>query len=172
VTVAWTTVPRTAGASDFQSASGTLTFAPGERSKTISIAIIPDTLQEGNEQFGVVLSSPVGATISRGTATGTIIDDDTTVALPTLSIGDVTFHEGTAAAPGHGTFAVSLSAASTNPVTVHYATADGTAIAGKDYVAQSGTLTFAAGETQKAVTITAIANQSFSLLLSAARHRR
>jgi aryl-phospho-beta-D-glucosidase BglC (GH1 family) len=173
VTVAWTTVPGTADASDFQSASGTLTFAPGEQSKTISIAIIPDTAQEANEQFGVVLSSPVGATISRGTATGTIIDDIATAALPTLSVGDATFHEGTTAAPGQGTFTVSLSAPSTSPVTVHYATADGTAIAGKNYVAQSGTLTFAVGETQKAVTITAIddqvvtANQSFSLLLSA-----
>ena len=116
---------------------------------------------------------PVGATISAAPATGTIIDDIATAALPTLSVGDATFHEGTTAAPGQGTFTVSLSAPSTSPVTVHYATADGTAIAGKNYLAQSGTLTIAAGETQKAVTITAIddqvvtANHSFSLLLSA-----
>jgi hypothetical protein len=174
VTVAWTTVPDTADASDFYSASGTLTFAPGERSKTVSIAIVPDTLSEANEQFSVVLSSPVGATISDGTGTGTIINDDTTVtpAPVTLSVGDVSFHEGTTAAPGHGTFTISLSAASTSSVTVHYASADGTAIAGRNYVAQSGTLTFAPGEAQKTVTVTAIddnivtSNQNFSFLLS------
>jgi len=173
VTVAWATVPGTAGATDFQSANGTLTFAAGEQRKTISIAITPDTVKEGNEQFGVVLKSPVGATIGRTTAIATIIDDDSTPALPTLAIADASFHEGTTSAPGRGSFTVSLSAAASSPVSVRYATQDGTAIAGRNYVAQSGTLTFAAGETQKTITIAAIddlaatPNQSFSLVLSA-----
>jgi chitinase len=173
VTVAWATVPGTADASDFQGAGGTLTFAPGEQSKTISVALLPDTVKEGNEQFSVALSGPLGATIGRGTGIATIIDDDNAPALPTLSVGDASFHEGTTSAPGRGSFTVTLSAASTNPVTVRYATADGTAVAGKNYVAQSGTLTFAAGETQKTVTIAAIddlaamPDQTFSLVLSA-----
>jgi len=173
VTVTWATVPGTAGATDFQSANGTLTFAPGEQRKTISIAITPDTVKEGNEQFSVVLKSPVGATIGRATAIATIIDDDSTPALPTLAIADASFHEGTTSAPGRGSFTVSLSAAASSPVSVRYATQDGTAIAGRNYVAQSGSLTFAAGETQKTITIAAIddlaatPNQSFSLVLSA-----
>src|SRR5215510_927947 len=173
VTVAWATVPGTAGATDFQGANGTLTFAAGEQSKTISIAINPDTVKEGSEQFSLVLSNPVGATIGRATAIATIIDDDSTPALPTLGIADASFHEGTTSAPGRGSFTVTLSAAASSPVSVRYATQDGTAIAGRNYVAQSGTLTFAAGETQKAITIAAIddlaatPNQSFSLVLSA-----
>src|SRR5262249_56831003 len=132
-----------------------------------------DTIKEGNEQFSLVLSSPVGATIGRATAIATIIDDDSTPALPTLGIADASFHEGTTSAPGRGSFTVSLSAAASGPVNVRHATQDGTAIAGRNYVAQSGTLTFVAGETQKTITIAAIddlaatPNQSFSLVLSA-----
>jgi chitinase len=67
---------------------------------------------------------------------------------------------------------VSLSAASTSPVTVHFATADGTATAGSDYLAQSGTLTFAPGETQKQIQVAAIgdaaveANEGFTVVLT------
>ena len=60
-------------------------------------------------------------------------------------------------APTTGTtpvvFTVSLSGATTLPVTVSYATADGTAKAGVDYVAANGNLSFAAGETNKTVTV-------------------
>jgi hypothetical protein len=51
------------------------------------------------------------------------------------------------------TFTVSLSAAYDQPVTVSFRTADGTAKAGEDYAAKSGTLTFAPGETTKTITI-------------------
>jgi hypothetical protein len=70
------------------------------------------------------------------------------------------------------TFTVSLSAASTQPVTVQYATANGTAAAGSDYVAAAGTLTFAPGETRKTVVVTVVrdtaaeANETLSLTLS------
>jgi len=77
VTVDYHTVFGTAGSADFTGASGTVTFAPGETSKTISIAITPDMLVEGNEQFTVVLSNPHSATVADGTGVGTIVDDDT-----------------------------------------------------------------------------------------------
>ena len=66
---------------------------------------------------------------------------------------------------------MSLSAASTSPVTVDFATADGTAKAGSDYVAKSGSITFAAGETRKTIEIVAIgdsvveATESFNVVL-------
>jgi M6 family metalloprotease-like protein len=74
-------------------------------------------------------------------------------ALPLVTIDDVTVIE-----PDSGTitadFTVTLSAASGSPVTVGYATADVSATAGSDYVAASGTLTFAPGETSKTIPVT------------------
>src|SRR5260370_6416156 len=136
--------------SDYAAQSGTLSFAAGETSKVVHVQVMGDTAVEADETLTLSLSSPSGATIAHGSATGTILNDDT-APLPTLSIADASFAEGSAAAPGQGTFTVSLSAASTTPVTVHYATADGTAIAGSDYVAQAGSLTFAPGETHKTI---------------------
>src|SRR5262249_47755310 len=118
------------------------------------------------------------STSGGNTAAGNLVLDNPSAppppVAPTLSVGDASFHEGTTSAPGQGTFTVSLSAASAAPVMGQYATADGTAIAGTDYRGQYGTLIFAAGETQKTITIAAIddhlvtPNQSFSLVLSAA----
>jgi streptogramin lyase len=93
-------------------------------------------------------------------------------ALPTLS-----FSNAQAIASPHGatmTFKATLSAASTSPVTVQYATMDGTAVAGTDYVAASGTLTLAPGSTSGSVTVTLLpvtlgaggSNKTFSLNLS------
>ena len=76
----------------------------------------------------------------------------TTAALPSVSIGDVSLAEGNSGTTQFS-FPVTLSAASTSTVTVSYGTADGTATAGSDYTAVSGTVTFAPGETQKTVTV-------------------
>jgi chitinase len=169
VTVAYATANGTATAgSDYTAASGTLTFAAGQTSQLVHVSVLGDPTYEANETLTLALSSASGATVARGTATGTILNDD---APPTVSIGNASFAEGTAASPGHGTFTVSLSQASGLPVTVHYATADGTAVAGKDYVAQSGTLTFAAGQTQQTIQVagtgdTIAANEAFTVALS------
>jgi hypothetical protein len=72
-------------------------------------------------------------------------------ALPSLSIGDVTVNQGTAATSAD--FAVSLSAPATAQVAVTYATADGTAQAGTDYQPVSGMLTFDPGQTQKTISV-------------------
>ena len=73
---------------------------------------------------------------------------DTPAALPVLSVADARADEG-----GSLAFAVTLSEAAAGDVTVDYATSDGTATAGADYTAASGTLTFAAGETEKTVSV-------------------
>jgi hypothetical protein len=76
VTVDYRAVAGEATAADFTGGSGSIAFAPGEQSKTISIGITPDTLAESNEHFTVVLSNAQGATIARTSAVGTILDDD------------------------------------------------------------------------------------------------
>ncbi len=75
VTVHYSTSDGTAtSGSDYAVASGALTFAPGETSKTISVVVFGDTMLEGTESFVVTLSSPSGATIGDGTGAGTILD--------------------------------------------------------------------------------------------------
>ena len=77
VMVDFATATGSAGSDDFTATSGTLTFARGETSKTIDVAITGDELHEDTETFTVALSDPLNATITEGTGTGTIIDDDT-----------------------------------------------------------------------------------------------
>jgi subtilisin family serine protease len=73
-------------------------------------------------------------------------------ALPSLRISDVSASEGDSGTTSF-TFTVSLSSPSTDDITVAYATADGTALAGSDYTGVSGTLTFLAGTTSQPVTV-------------------
>ena len=88
---------------------------------------------------------------------------------PTLAVVDARVHE---AADATLDFAVSLSRAASGTVTVDYATSDGSATAGADYTAASGTLTFAAGETEKTVSVPVLddsideGEETFTLRLS------
>ena len=61
---------------DFALASGTVSFAAGETSRTIAVSAIGDTTVEPNETFTVTLSAPTGATLADAVATGTIVNDD------------------------------------------------------------------------------------------------
>jgi hypothetical protein len=166
VTVHYTTADGTATAgTDYTAISGTLTFAPGETTKTIIVPIVDDLIYEGDETFYLYLDTPTNATISDDQGMGTIVDNDE---LPTLSINDVTVIEN----GGIANFTVSLSSPSSFPVTVNYSTADGTATAGTDYTAISGTLTFAPDETTKTIIVPIVeddiyeGNETFSLNLS------
>ncbi len=129
-----------------------LTFAAGETTKTITVATIDDEHPEPAEEFEVTLSNAVGATISRGTAVGTINDNDSD--LPTFSIADApAITEGNDAV-----FTVTLSESSSDAVTVNYSTNDGNgptgAMAASDFTGLTNqTLTFAAGETEKTITV-------------------
>jgi hypothetical protein len=133
---------------DYAAASGTLTFAPGETTKTVTVPVNGETVCESDETFLVNLSNVTGATIVDGQGQGTIVNDDTCG----LSINDVTVTEGNSGVT-NAAFAVSLAQASANPVTVDFATADNTATTPSDYTAASGTLTFAPGETTKTITV-------------------
>ena len=257
VTVDYATADGSAAAgTDYTAASGTLTFSPGDTSKTVAVNALTDTAVEGDETLTLTLSNPSGATLGSASATGTLVDvlppltasfhglpaehngkklfafevrfseefrgmrltalkagalqvtngrivdakrtvrgqnrsvtvrvrpasnDDVTLTLPAttdcsaasaicasdgrklsapvsatvqgpalLSVADA---EGTEGEDDGIDFAVTLSRAASGPVTVNYATADGTATAGEDYTATSGTLTFAAGVTAMTVTV-------------------
>ena len=167
VSVSYATVDGTAAAgSDYTQTSGVLRFEPGETERTITVATLDDGTSESEETFTVELSAPSGATVADGTATGTITDDDEP---PTLSIDDAPAVSEDEAAE----FTVRLSAPSGAAVSVSYRTVDGTALAGSDYVAASGTLRFEPGETAQAITVTVLddgeseSEETFTVELSA-----
>nr|WP_290668762.1 Calx-beta domain-containing protein [Ardenticatena sp.] len=151
VQVDYATVNGTAiGGVDFVATAGTLTFNPGETQKTIAVDVKGDTDDEVDETFVVLLSAPLNADVLDGSAVGTIIDDD---GLPALAIADQSLLEGnTGTTPM--VFAVTLSPSSASTVTVEYATSDGTATSSEDYIAISGQVVFAPGETLKPITVT------------------
>lgn len=76
VTVAYRTVAGTARANDFEAKSGRLKFLPGETVKKVVVLVTGDNRAEGSESFTLELTNPVGATLARATATGTIVDND------------------------------------------------------------------------------------------------
>jgi hypothetical protein len=136
---------------DFQAANNrTLTFAPGETEKTVPVLVIDDHLPEPDEVLSLNLSgaSGGGAVITAGHSVGTIIDDE-----PYVSIASGNITEGNSGS-SNMTFAATLSAATDVPVTVTYATGDGTAtVSGGDYQAQTASLTFAPGTTTQTFTV-------------------
>ena len=149
VTVEYTTVDGSATApADYTATAGTLTFAPGEVATTIVVTITGDALVESDETFTVALSNPTSATIADDTGVGTITDTD----VPVMRINDRNTTEGNSGLKGL-VFTVRLGQASTRTVTVRYGTGDGSAVAGSDYVARSGTLTFSPGERSKTITV-------------------
>jgi DNA-binding cell septation regulator SpoVG len=169
VTVNYATANGTAIAgSDYVSQRGTLTFAPGVLQQNIFVEIIGNTVPEAAETFSVLLSGATGAQIADAEAIVTIANDDG------LAISDVRMLEGTGASPTPFVFTVTLLSAATAPVTVNYNVAPGTAAAGTDYAATNGTLTFAAGETTKTVTVNVVADsvkeadETFNVVLSGA----
>ena len=148
-TVGYATAPGTAvstaggpGTPDFTATGGTLTFDPSlaaTATQTVTVALIDDNVYEPAEQFTVSLSGATGASIADAIGTAMIIDND---AVPTIAVSDVTIVEGDGGTT-NAVFTVTLTGATALPVSVNYATANGTALVGSDYVATSGTLTFA-----------------------------
>jgi parallel beta-helix repeat protein len=152
--VSYATTNGTAAAgSDYTAASGTLSFAAGETSKTFAVTLLNDAVTESDEALTLTLSNPTGgATLANPlTATVTITNDD--VAVPgAFSLGSAAY----SANENQGMLTVTvLRTANTNvAANVNYTTANGTALAGSDYTAASGTLSFAAGEISKTFVIT------------------
>ncbi len=159
----------TIAGTDYQAASGSLTFPPGTTTQTIDVLVNGDTVQEPDETFTVALSNAVSATVTKAVGTGTIQNDDAT---PLLSIGDVSAAEGQSGQTPF-VFTVSLSNPSATVVSVHYQTADGTAtLANLDYVSASGTLNIPALATSGTITVDVVGDgcgepdETFTLALS------
>ncbi|WP_237487955.1 Calx-beta domain-containing protein [Hufsiella arboris] len=133
--------------SDFDYVPETLTFPAGSAigtSRSFTVSIVNDDVLEGNEDFTVNIKDAVGiATIGNNSVTTVISDNDAA----SISIADVTVNENA----GTATFTVKLTGNIQNAFDFDYATADGTALAGSDYTAKSGTLNFAGGSVNGAV---------------------
>jgi Calx-beta domain len=130
----------TAG-TDYAATSGTLHFAAGEDLKSIIVPVNGDAAIEPNETFSVVLSEASGIWIVDASATGTLLNDDG----PTISVTDFSTVEHSGAGTTNLVFTVMTSQTSSSPITVSYATSDGSATAGSDYAAMSGAVTLHPG---------------------------
>lgn len=170
VTVDYATRDVTALAgSDYESAGGTLSFAPGETIKTVPVTVNGDTVIEAHEILELALSNLTGSASLGGNVAEGIIESDDPFAM--VSIGDVAAFEGDAGT-SNLVFTVSINAAAADPVTFNYASVDGTATAGADYGAVSGSINIPAGDTQATITVElngdtdAEADETFTIELS------
>ena len=177
-TVYYRTVAGTAGASDYTAvSSGAITFAANETSKTISINITDDAIYEGQETFNVQLTGVSGGSIKTETFGGgddpfepepefTLTYDTTGIIIAESDIpggsgtfniaGNVTVNEGSPAV-----FTVTRTGDARFATTVNYTTLNGTATAGSDYTARSGSVTFAAGQTSATITVQTIDDSAY-----------
>jgi hypothetical protein len=152
---------------DYTGSSGGVTFGGGESSKTISIPVIDNSLLDGSRSFVVDLQQGRLGSITRVTVT---IADDERLGKAEFATPAVTVSE----AAGTASLQVRRVDGSDGTLEVGYRTLEGTARAGTDFQAASGTLSFAAGETSKTVAVTIVNNtvvdakRSFSVELSGA----
>jgi YD repeat-containing protein len=158
-TVAGSAVPGVAPSGDYTTTAKTVTFPAGTQNNAVINVTVPisnDAADESDETFTVrltgvtggapgVLSSAPGATAH----TVTIQDDDPT---PSITVNDITVNE----TQGTANFTLTLSAPSGKLITVGYATSNGTAIVGSDYLAATGTISIQPGTAQVTIPVTIV----------------
>jgi uncharacterized repeat protein (TIGR01451 family) len=139
---------------DYLTTNGTVTFTPGQTNGTIRVTVLGTNINEATEYFSVVLTNSVNVTIGKGQGTGTTINNQP---LPALTIADSSVTKGT-----NGTtninFAVTINTPSDQVVSFNYATADGTAKAGSDYLATNSTAFISPGQTSTSVAVAVLGN--------------
>ena len=169
VSIQYSTADSTAnGGVDFVPVNGTVVMPAGVSSRNVTVPIVGDVFNEGNETFLVNLYNPNLVSIAKGSGIGTIFDDDP---LPALYVNDVQV-KSTQAGTLAAVFTVALDAVSGRAVHVQYGTLDGTATAGVDYLPQSGELVIPAYTANMQVTVPVTtsdlysANELFALKLS------
>ncbi|MBM3845991.1 MAG: hypothetical protein FJ405_06875 [Verrucomicrobia bacterium] len=157
VEVDYTTVDAGAVAGfDYQSTQGTLVFPPGVTQQFIEVPVIGDRIFEVFESFDVTLLRARNATIADGTASASIIEDELE---PALHVGSVTFVEGQPKDAPVATVPIFLTGALGRIAAANWFTADGTALAGGDYVPQRGQVIFFEGQTQHVARIPLIGDR-------------
>jgi uncharacterized repeat protein (TIGR01451 family) len=168
VTIDFATQARTADAgSDFVATNGTLVFPPGKTLLRLPVTVLSDTIFEGTEFFDLQLQNPTNATLAQPQCTCTILDNEPP---PKLSINDVVVTEGDSSVDA--IFNVRLSAPVAVPVSVSFATTNGSAVAGLDFVETNGVLTFLPGQTNLPMAIRVLgdllseSNEFFSVRLT------
>ncbi|OGJ60049.1 hypothetical protein A2881_03480 [Candidatus Peribacteria bacterium RIFCSPHIGHO2_01_FULL_55_13] len=153
VTVAYATANDSAkSGTDYSGVSGTLSFAAGEATKSFTVAVNDDSSIDGNKIFKVTLSSPTGAALGQATSNVVIHDDEASA----FGSGSLRFSKSSYdgfESQGKAEIIVQRLGGAKGKTTVQYSTTDGTARAGSDYIATSGTLTFEAGEASKSFII-------------------
>lgn len=132
---------------DYLSHSGQLVFAPSEIEKRVTVQVTGDNVVELDETFFLDLTGDYTVTL-----VGTILNDDT--GPPTVSIADADPVNEADATSVRAVFTVSLSAPSSQVVTVQYSTQSNTAVAPGDFSPAGGVVTFQPGEVQRTVTVT------------------
>ena len=146
VTVHWATADGSATQpADYGAGAGDLSFAAGQTSQSVTVAVGGALLDELDETFVVTLSAATNAALGDGDASGAITDDDP---LPSLSAANVEVCEGRTAL-----LWLELDQPSGLEVSVSYQTEDGTATAGSDFASAAGVATIAAGLTRVAVAV-------------------
>jgi hypothetical protein len=142
----WTEDGSAIAGSDYQSKAGTVQFAIGSSTASVTVPLYGDSVNESDETFTLNLSNPYGAVVTDSSGQATIVNDDAPP-LPSISISNASNKE----RQPNEVFTVTLSSPSASTVTVWYQTYDGTAHAGSDYKARAGQVTFLAGQTTKQI---------------------
>src|SRR5262245_2073898 len=176
VTVNYNTAPygTALAGGDYDAVSGKLTFAAGEISKAILVPVHGDRLTEWRDEEVIInLSRAKNATIADGSGVLTIHDSSPRIGFSDAGAWGPTVYVSEPDGSGRvfANFTVTLSAAYDETVTVRHGTREGlwlegdpyeAALAGQDYVATSGTLTFAPGETSKTITVEILGDDGVS----------
>ncbi|HWS76046.1 MAG TPA: Calx-beta domain-containing protein, partial [Quisquiliibacterium sp.] len=159
-TVNYTTAQGTASyannvGNDFLYTNGSLVFAPGELTKTVKIPITENAVAEGVENFWLQLGLPSASvplvTLVRSEVSVFIVDNDASLGgTPVVSVADVAVDESTSEV---ARFVFTLDRPASGTTSVQYQAVAGTALAGQDFTAITGTVTFAAGDTAQVVEV-------------------
>jgi hypothetical protein len=146
-TITYQTANGTAGAGDYTSKSGSITFAAGDTDKTVSVSITNDSAAEATEYFNVNIAASSNGTISDGNGVVTITDTDQLP--PSFAIQDVTVDENAGTALVH----ILKTGSNGSSSTLTYRTLNGSATAGSDYTSVNSSITFSNAETNKTVSV-------------------
>jgi subtilisin family serine protease len=141
---------------DYETLPGSVTFASGSSSASITLTPIDDSTVEGDETVVLTLSDNSAYAVgSPGSATVTIVDNDEEPPPPLPTVTVAATDANASESSGTGTFTVSRAGSTSLSLTVNY-TVNGSAQNGTDYENLSGSVTIASGSSSASVTVTAI----------------